>query len=52
MVPFSKNEGFIGESHIRSCIEADEKRRAEVGGCAISSHLRLALCSLGDMGYF
>ncbi|KAI5791509.1 P-loop containing nucleoside triphosphate hydrolase protein [Pyronema domesticum] len=50
MVPFPKNEGFIGESHITSWLKAYERKRIEDGKSEDTEHLRLALCGLGGIG--
>ncbi|KAI5812135.1 hypothetical protein BZA77DRAFT_253696 [Pyronema omphalodes] len=50
MVPFPKNDDFIGESHITSWFKAYEKERTTAGKSEHTGHLRLALCGLGGIG--
>ncbi|KAI5788600.1 hypothetical protein FPQ18DRAFT_262130 [Pyronema domesticum] len=50
MVPFPRNKGFIGESHITSWLKAYEIKRIEDGKSEDTEHLRLALCGLGGIG--
>jgi hypothetical protein len=51
MVPFPRNEGFIGESQVTSWFKAHQQQRIEAGKSQNSGHLRLALCGLGGIGY-
>ncbi|KAI5816476.1 P-loop containing nucleoside triphosphate hydrolase protein [Pyronema omphalodes] len=50
MVPFPKNDKFIGESHIASWFKAYGKQRVEPGKSEYNGHVRLALCGLGGIG--
>ncbi|KAI5785331.1 hypothetical protein FPQ18DRAFT_309255 [Pyronema domesticum] len=47
MVPFPRNEDFIGESHVESWFKAHRKKRIEAEKSQHTGHLRLALCGLG-----
>jgi hypothetical protein len=51
MVPFPRNEDFIGESYIASWFKAYRKERIAAGKSEYTGHLRLALCGLGGIGY-
>ncbi|KAI5820734.1 P-loop containing nucleoside triphosphate hydrolase protein [Pyronema omphalodes] len=50
MVPFPRNENFIGQSHIAMWIEDDRQKRIANGKPEHPGHLRLALCGLGGIG--
>ncbi|KAI5787433.1 prion-inhibition and propagation-domain-containing protein [Pyronema domesticum] len=48
MVPFPKNEDYVGKSQVRTFVE--EKRSTQ--GTLIISHVSVALCGLGGAGVF
>ncbi|KAI5788555.1 hypothetical protein FPQ18DRAFT_392030 [Pyronema domesticum] len=50
MVPFPRNEDFIGKSHIASWLKAYRKKRIKAEKLEHTGHLRLALCGLGGIG--
>jgi hypothetical protein len=51
MVPFPKNEKFIGKSHISFWFQDYRQQRIASGQSEHTGHLRLALCGLGGIGY-
>jgi hypothetical protein len=51
MVPFPRNEDFIGESEVASWFKGYQTKRIEAGKSQHIGHLRLALCGLGGIGY-
>jgi hypothetical protein len=51
MVPFPKNEEFIGESLIASRFKAHQTKRIKAGQLQHTGHFRLAMCGLGGIGY-
>ncbi|KAI5788603.1 hypothetical protein FPQ18DRAFT_262075 [Pyronema domesticum] len=50
MVPFPKNEEFIGESLIASRFKAHQTKRIKAGQLQHTGHFRLAMCGLGGIG--
>ncbi|KAI5809273.1 P-loop containing nucleoside triphosphate hydrolase protein [Pyronema omphalodes] len=50
MVPFPKNEDFIGKSHVATWFENYRQKRMASGKPEHTVHLRLALCGLGGIG--
>ncbi|CCX07754.1 Similar to Pc13g00620 [Penicillium chrysogenum Wisconsin 54-1255]; acc. no. XP_002558510 [Pyronema omphalodes CBS 100304] len=50
MVPFPRNEDFVGESQVTSWFKSYQKQRIESGKPEHTGHLRLALCGLGGIG--
>jgi hypothetical protein len=51
MVPFPRNDDFIGESHVASWLKDYQQGRMKAGKSHHTGHFRLALCGLGGIGY-
>ncbi|KAI5816960.1 hypothetical protein BZA77DRAFT_46327 [Pyronema omphalodes] len=50
LVPFPKNDNFIGQSHIETWFKNHQQQRIASGHSENTGHLRLALCGLGGIG--
>ncbi|KAI5815631.1 P-loop containing nucleoside triphosphate hydrolase protein [Pyronema omphalodes] len=50
IVPFPKNDNFIGQSDIEAWFKNHQQQRIASGRSENTGHLRLALCGLGGIG--